>query len=62
MRLSALKRQTLYNAVAEHVDRLRVKLTMARKENRDVGQLAESELQFLTAEIWQQVQRDLELK
>ena len=62
MRLSAQKRQTLYNAVAQHVDRLRVKLIMAREKNSDVGQLAESELQCLTAEIWQQVQRDLGLK
>ncbi len=62
MRLSAVKRQRLYNAVAEHVDRLRVKLTIARKESRDVGQLAESELQFLTAEIWHQVRQDLELE
>ena len=62
MRLSAQKRQTLYNAVAQHVDGLRVKLIMARETNSDAGQLAERELQFLTAEIWQQVQRDLGLE
>jgi hypothetical protein len=62
MKLSDKKRQAAYNAVAEHVDRLRVKLRLARKERRDVAALAESELQFLALHIFSDLREALNIE
>jgi hypothetical protein len=62
MKLSDKKRQVAYNAVSEHVDRLRVKLRIARKERRDVAALVESELQFLALHIFSDLREALNIE
>lgn len=62
MKLSDAKSQAAYNAIADQVDRLRVKLKMARDEKRDVASLAEDELRFLAIQIWGDLKEALNLE